>query len=745
MDYKYKYIKYKKKYLQLKNNNIKYIGGNDNKPFIKNTVHEKYMYLQNKYKSNFNIILSLFLVRLVYCNNICSKYFSNNYLKNIFNNKIKKVLQYNFMNEGLSVKLIDIINQYNINIDNISLIISSSFMLEAILYLYKFKKNNMNYDNIYTYIINKSKQPKEYTDKLYDIIQNNNIKNKKYNLKDFILSKDTIMKDTIIIDYNSMDDNNHINILNILHYSLKQLNKNGDMVIYMSTIESKYYYNIFNYIKTFFKNINIVINRYAVRIFIFIIFKNFKGIDNKQYTLLEDIIKGKKKVPITNELEFFKFKNIILERENELLNNYNIIENILENDDKELLEESFQINLIHKLKYYKSLGMKIVDWLDNDIIPLNYYNNKLNNIYINIRPKIFVVKKIKSKFELTNNITMKKEDYNKITELYNYRESIYEYSEDKRKKNLKKTIKLKQKNLQDVLKSKYNIRFNNKRVNRAWCKLYEMYRELNFFKNIKNNEIKMFFICEAPGMWVHSTMDYFKRHMKQKLYWKAQSLKSDIALKDHYSFMSKTKENWDYATGDGDITKVKNLEYYKAKYGEFDCILGDCGLPYMVEKKLDNFNLAIYQLLYNMYLLRKGGNFIIKTYQINREELYLSLLQYISDKFNKVYIFRTSRNFWSPEQYIVGIGFKGIDDISFIPKLMKSYKEGKPLYPIKNISTEFVNDYTYYTKELITYYHMNMKFYFFLVNNSGIMKLFNKNIDKIIQNQTNKWIKKYLL
>ena len=79
--------------------------------------------------------------------------------------------------------------------------------------------------------------------------------------------------------------------------------------------------------------------------------------------------------------------------------------------------------------------MKIVDWLDNDIIPLNYYNDKLNNIYNNIKPKIFVVKKIKSKFELTDNITMKKEDYNKITELYNYRESIYEYSEDKRKKN----------------------------------------------------------------------------------------------------------------------------------------------------------------------------------------------------------------------------------------------------------------------------------------------------------------------
>jgi hypothetical protein len=743
MDYKHKYIKYKNKYLQLKH--TKYIGGSDNKPFIENTIFDKYMYLQNKYKSNFNNIYNIYTINKNMCNINCSKYFSNMYLKNKFNKKIKKILKYNFIHEEESVNIINIINKYNINIDNISLIISNSIILEAILYLYEFKKYNTNYNNIYTYIINKATQSKEYTDILNNILQSKNLKNSKYDLKDFIKSKDNIMKDTIIIDYNNYDNNtNQLNILNIFHSSLKQLNKNGDIIIFIRIINSKYYYDIFNYIKIFFNKMELF-SKNPNDLFIYIIYKDYKCIDNKQYTLLEDIIKGKKKVPITNEVEFLKFKNAILERERKVLNNYNIIEHILENNDNELLQEAFQNNLINKLKYYKNLGMGIVDWLDNDNIPLDYYNDKINDIYIDIKPKIFVVKKIKSIFELTDNITMKKEDYNKISELYNYKESIYEYSEDINKKNLKKTIELKQKNLQDVLKSKYNIRFNNKRVNRAWCKLYEMYKELHFFKNIKSNEIKMFFICEAPGMWVHSTIDYFKRHMKQKLNWKAQSLKSDIALKDHYSFMSKTKYNWDYATGDGDITKVKNLEYYKSKYGEFDCVLGDCGLPYMVEKKLDNFNLAIYQLLYNMYLLKRGGNFILKTYQINRNELFLSLLQYISNKFDKVYIFRSSRNFWSPEQYIVGIGFKGIDDISFIPKLMKNYKEGKPLYPIKNISTEFINDYTYYTKELITYYHMNMKFYFFLINNSGMMKLFNKNIDKIIQNQTNKWIRKYLL
>ena len=156
---------------------------------------------------------------------------------------------------------------------------------------------------------------------------------------------------------------------------------------------------------------------------------------------------------------------------------------------KNYYKKHFKIILFINLNI-KSLGMGIVDWLDNDNIPLDYYNDKLNNIYINVKPKFFVVKKIKSKLELTDNITMKKEDYNKITELYNYKESIYEYNNEFNTQTIRGKIELKQKNLQDVLKSKYNIRFNNKRVNRAWCKLYEMYRELNLIKNIKK-EIKI--------------------------------------------------------------------------------------------------------------------------------------------------------------------------------------------------------------------------------------------------------------
>ena len=374
----------------------------------------------------------------------------------------------------------------------------------------------------------------------------------------------------------------------------------------------------------------------------------------------------------------------------------------------------------------------------------NFNEKKLNNFYFNVKTYYVELKKIKPyELKITDSITMKKEDDKFINMVSNLKNSIYK---DTKYKLIQKEVARKQKQLQNTLSNKYKIKFDNKRVSRAWCKLYEIYRELNFFNNFKK-DINMFFICEAPGMWIHSTMDYFKRHMKKKFNWKAQSLKSDIALGDDYGFMKETKNNWDYGVlGDGDITKYENLEYYKSKYGEFDCVLGDCGLSYNVEKKLTNYNLAIYQMLYSLTLLRKNGNFIFKMVGVYKEPLFLSLLEYITSMFNKVYILKASRNFSSSENYIVGIGYNKKSDLSknFI-KILKKYKEGEYVYPLSKISSNFIKNYFNVKKELIDYENANIKFYSFLSNNIGMMKLFKSNLDKYITKQNNKWIKKYLL
>jgi 23S rRNA U2552 (ribose-2'-O)-methylase RlmE/FtsJ len=736
MDYKNKYIKYKNKYLQLKYNNIKYIGGNDKNPFINNTVFEKYEYFKNKYNKEFINVIVFF-----YSLNINNKFFKASHGKK---NQISK---YNFLEEIIAVHFIDNINKYEININNISLIISNGFLLDTILYLSKNKKYNINNDNIYCYIIKKETQSLELTKDLNKLIQSKNLKNSKYDLKDFIKSKDNIMKDTIIIDYNNHDNNtNNNNILLMIYKSLKQLNKNGDIIIYLRLLQSKYYYDIFNYIGTFFnewkQNIKPSI---ANNINLFIIYKNYKGISTKQYTELHDIINDKKKVTITNEINFLKFKNIVLLKEKELLNNYNIIEHILENDDKELLQEMFLFNFINKINYFKSIGLELVDWIDGNGIKKDYYIDKINDLYDDVNTKYILLDKINPlTLKITDNITMSKEDHQLGIDVYNYKDDIYIYEDYS---SLQKEVAKKQKQLQDKLLSKYNIRFNNKRVSRAWCKLYEIYRELNFFKNIKK-DINMFFICEAPGMWVHSTMDYFKRHMNKKFKWTAQSLKLDgMGLKDNYGFMKKTKENWDYGIlGNGDITRYENLEYYKSKYGEFDCVLGDCGLSYNIEKKLTNYNLAIYQMLYSLTLLRKNGNFILKMVGVYKEPLFLSLLEYITSMFNKVYILKASRNFSSSENYIVGINYNKKSDLSkdFI-KILKKYKKGEYVYPLSKISSNFVKNYFSVKKELIDYENANIKFYSFLSNNNGMMKLFKSNLDKYITTQNDKWIKKYLL
>ena len=399
------------------------------------------------------------------------------------------------------------------------------------------------------------------------------------------------------------------------------------------------------------------------------------------------------------------------------------------------------------MEYYKKYikyKEKYINLKHNMIGGSDFNEKKLNDFYFNVKTYYILLKKLKPyTLKITDNITMKKEDDKFINMVSNLKNSIYK---DTKYKKIQKEVAKKQKQLQNTLLSKYNIRFNNKRVSRAWCKLYEIYRELNFFKNIKK-DINIFFICEAPGMWVHSTMDYFKRHMNKKFKWTAQSLKLEgMGLKDNYGFMKRTKKFWDYGIlGDGDITRYENLEYYKSKYGEFDCVLGDCGLSYNIEKKLTNYNLAIYQMLYSLTLLRKNGNFILKMVGVYKEPLFLSLLEYITSMFNKVYILKASRNFSSSENYIVGINYNKKSDLSkdFI-KILKKYKKGEYVYPLSKISSNFVKNYFNVKKELIEYENANIKFYSFLSNNDGMMKLFKSNLDKYITTQNDKWIKKYL-
>ena len=151
-------------------------------------------------------------------------------------------------------------------------------------------------------------------------------------------------------------------------------------------------------------------------------------------------------------------------------------------------------------------------------------------------------------------------------------------------------------------------------------------------------------------------------------------------------------------------------------------------------------------MLYSLTLLRKNGNFILKMVGVYKDTLFLSLLEYVTSMFNKVYIFKASRNFSSSENYIVGIGYNKTSDLSkdFI-KILKKYKNGNYVYPLSKISSNFVKNYFSVKKELIDYENANIKFYSFLSNNNGMMRLFKSKLNDYITKQTNKWIKKYIL
>ena len=741
MNYYNKYIKYKEKYINLKYNMIG--GSNKNyNPFIKEeNWYPFYQQLYLKYKDKFRNYNKKFYAR-------CISFIGNNMEKKLKKNNIKiseinknKIVKYNFYNPHLSINFINIFNKINFSlkyINKIYLFVNEPFILESIIYILK-KNNEFNLLNKITILFLKYEGNMKFRDNLFNIINKNSIDkiNHTNNIK--------VNGDFFLVNDNNIFDNekNVINGLNQIFNILPNINKNGKILFIVRNIFYEYIYNIIFYIGNFFKKVKIeTLNNKTTWLYIY--YDTFIGI-NKDNILDLKLLLKKKKFFLLKNSNFIKYKFNIIKILKKKFNELKILEYILKNDDKELLQEMFLFNFTNKINYYKSIGIELVDWIDSNGIKKDYYIDKINDLYDDIDTKYIVLDKIKPlTLKITDNITMNKEDHQIGIDVYNYKNDIYMYEDYS---SLQKEVAKKQKQLQNTLLSKYNIRFNNKRVSRAWCKLYEIYRELNFFKNIKK-DINIFFICEAPGMWVHSTMDYFKRHMNKNFKWTAQSLKLDgMGLKDNYGFMKRTKKFWDYGIlGNGDITRYENLEYYKSKYGEFDCVLGDCGLSYNLEKKLTNYNLAIYQMLYSLTLLRKNGNFILKMVGVYKEPLFLSLLEYITSMFNKVYILKASRNFSSSENYIVGINYNKTSDLSkdFI-EILKKYKKGEYVYPLSKISSNFVKNYFNVKKELIEYENANIKFYSFLSNNDGMMKLFKSNLDKYIKTQNDKWIKKYLL
>ena len=411
------------------------------------------------------------------------------------------------------------------------------------------------------------------------------------------------------------------------------------------------------------------------------------------------------------------------------------------------------INMICKINrdvsiyYAKEVGLPVAEWVEK--LPIDYFNEMIKERFINIPVSEiynFNITHYNPEIGKFSNIIIN--EYKLINSSYIISEAVFGYIDSADKKSYKDVelfFNNGYKKINSLLFSK-GIDVNDNIVSRAWIKMYEMLHDTSFFENLTSNNLKIIFLCEAPGNFINSLLTFVKNTRPNTFIdWHAQSLKSGKQqFFDSYGFIKKTKDRWDLgATKDGDITKIENFHYYLEKYHDVDAYISDCGMKWCADCES---KISVYQLLYALLLPRVGGNFIIKTHSSNYDKQFLSLIYIIRKKYNKLLIFKSNSNFWSQEVYFVGIGRHSLTkkETNDLIEIADMLDLGKTIYPVKEIPTEFIKEYNVYIYNIIVQSSDIKKLFIFLTKNKQLFDENKEKLQNIISQKNKEWLATYM-
>jgi 23S rRNA U2552 (ribose-2'-O)-methylase RlmE/FtsJ len=290
-------------------------------------------------------------------------------------------------------------------------------------------------------------------------------------------------------------------------------------------------------------------------------------------------------------------------------------------------------------------------------------------------------------------------------------------------------------------------------LSQAWLKLFEILVKYPLLPK-RGDVVKSFHMCEAPGNFISATEYYVKERTEIKnLDWKAQSLHPSqtdlIALKDHYGFIKKYPNRWLFGPDKtGDITDLKNLEYYGTQMKGCKLVTSDCG----VAEELKDYEeiatkVAFCQIVGVLNGLDEGANMVLKVFQKDKVGFHVpalfSAFYQAYRSFDKFYVHKSSLNRQSPEFYIVGIGYKPIDKgtvremMDSIPKFDKSkdFFETYPtsfMFQMEKAMTELAENFVFEIERIIFYF-----------DNYDELGVTNQNqIKKYIDKKNDDWLEK---
>lgn len=195
-------------------------------------------------------------------------------------------------------------------------------------------------------------------------------------------------------------------------------------------------------------------------------------------------------------------------------------------------------------------------------------------------------------------------------------------------------------------------------ISRAYFKLYEIIKHYNVLNN--EEPIKTFHLAEGPGGFIEACATY--RENRNDKYYGITLINSDKATpkwNKAQRILNKYK-NISIIYGEdktGNLFNKKNLLYCINRFeNSMDFITGDGGFDYSIDfnkQELLSVNLIFVQVIYGLFLQKKGGSMVIKIFDIFRENT-IDIIYLLTIFYKKVSITKpdTSRSANS-EKYIV--------------------------------------------------------------------------------------------
>jgi hypothetical protein len=792
-----------------------------------NKVLENFYYLKKSYKK-YSPLGEMIRTEYIVKNNIELKAFPESYIRtkgkdNL--NVVNSILYHRFVYHSMTLHYLYIIDKYNLvplkfkenfKVLNIShhLGFAEACIFKYINSTHEQLLNDMIQSQLLTFVFNG--EYKDYdTKSMSKLYEYDNLEevNNIWSLDELddkiqeLSDKDLCFIDSHILlpNYGIIRTNyNHMLMLGNLILALGTLNKNGNMLMSLSGLSSKFSQDLLFIVSRYFVDVEIFKTEIQEPHYntILIVAKGFQTIENENF--LVDMQKMKelyqemynndntggldyvpnqpkleKQLDIVHIKSKYVYYNSILDVEDSLvypqintflqfkLTNYNDFINNLDFYYKNILPNREKHNRTQMLHTHKSI--QLANYLDlriNPLLDINHIQIDLvNDIYRNLYGLDNTVYYKFRLYEKSLKIRKPKLDTSNryLLEQVLRMENATRVFDTRRIENydkLKKHLRFYEKSLNKMLMNKFNMGIPIKggktitHPSRAWIKMYEI-AEITKLIPRKADKFKSLCFCEAPGNFILAINHFVKTRTDIKNFdWIAQSYNPNTdsgrdfhVLGDDYDLMKKYPEKWDFGPKNtGDVTDSDNIKYYGSVYDDVDLLTSDCGTDWSGDDLISS-KLMYGQLLFVLNNLPKGKNFVIKYYiPFIHYPAQLALFYIIYQSFKEVSFYKPLQNAWSHEFYLIGKNYKGLTGEQLEPlfEIMDNYNPYMSPIDLSKLPEEFMKQIEKVSKDVVDrfVFYIERYIYYLDVIESGKKPNYDV-VDKHINIRNIEWIKEF--